>query len=239
MIKLRYIVFSIGVCLFSSVQAAETGSHLFILSGQSNMQRLDPKTSFIPAVEEAFGKENVIIVHHAVGGKAIANWYKQEGIRGAGKPQLIGKIYDVMMEKVNAAIEGKDLASVTFVWMQGERDANNNVKNGDVYAEYLQGLIDQLSADMGRDDLNVVIGRLSDFGTKNPGGKQKYEDWAKVREAQVAVADSNPRYAWVDCDDLNDEGNKKNDLHLFPDTYPILGQRFADAAIELIKAHSK
>ncbi len=142
------------------------------------------------------------------------------------------------MEKVNTAIDGQTLENVTLVWMQGERDANNNVKNGDVYAEYLQGLIDQLSTDIGRDDLNVVIGRLSDFGTKNPRGKQKYEDWEKIRQALVAVADSNPRYAWVDCDDLNDKGNKKNDLHLFPETYTVLGQRFADAAIELIKVHA-
>ena len=229
---LYHLCFILLLCNLAPLTASGD-KHLFILSGQSNMERLDPATSFIPVVESAFGAENVTVVHHADGGRAIAYWYKGKGAKGAGGKQ--GTIYDVLMKKVNAAAEGETYQTVSFVWMQGERDANSRVKNGDVYGEYLQGLIDQLSADLGRDDLNVVIGRLSDFGTGNPNGPRKYADWTKVREAQMAVADSNPRYTWVDSDDLNDEGNKKNDLHLYPNTYPILGQRFADAAIQLIQ----
>jgi len=47
------------------------------------------------------------------------------------------------------------------------------------------------------------------------------------------------RGAWVDTDDLNDGKNPqgkeiKNDLHYSVDGYKLLGQRFADKAIELI-----
>jgi hypothetical protein len=54
---------------------AENPTHLFILSGQSNMARLDPAISFIPAVEKEFGKENVTVIHNAESGAAIENWY--------------------------------------------------------------------------------------------------------------------------------------------------------------------
>lgn len=47
------------------------GRHLFILSGQSNMHRLDSTLSFAPAVEEAFGKDNVTVVKSARSGAAI------------------------------------------------------------------------------------------------------------------------------------------------------------------------
>ncbi len=216
----------------TSLHSASEGKHLFILSDQSNMARLDPAVSFIPAVEAEFGKEQVIVVHDAVGGSPIAMWYRGGQAAGVKKEQ-VGSFYDRLMEKVNVATQGQPLASVTFVWMQGERDLHEKVMNGDVYADYLRGLMAQLSADMGRKDINFVIGRLSDFGQNSPKGK-KYPDWMKVRAAQVSVAEENPRYAWVDTDDLNNKGNS-DDLHYLPDTYPILGQRFADKAIELIK----
>ena len=51
------------------------GKHLFILSGQSNMAGLNPNESFTPTVQKAFGKENVIVVKDALGGRPIRCWY--------------------------------------------------------------------------------------------------------------------------------------------------------------------
>ena len=211
--------------------AQSSGKNLFILSGQSNMKRLDPAVSFIPAVEKAFGADNVIVVQDAEGGSAISYWLLPEPGK---RNKKAGRYYKRLMEKVDAATEGQSLASVTFVWMQGERDANSNVMNGDGYSEDLQTLLKQLRTDLGRDDLNVVIGRLSDFGF-TAKGKQKYKDWEKVRNAQVALADSNPRYAWINTDDLNDGLKKPNDLHADSEGYKLMGQRFADKAIALIQ----
>ena len=36
--------------------ATETGKHLFILSGQSNMQGHRPEEAFVPAIKVAFGE---------------------------------------------------------------------------------------------------------------------------------------------------------------------------------------
>jgi len=167
------------------------------------MVRLDHTLTFVPAIEETFGKENVIIVKNASGGQPIRRWYKDWKDPSGIAPESTGDLYDRLMEDVNAAIEGEKFASVTFIWMQGEKDARNSW--GEVYASSLQGLIDQLSDDLGRKKINVVIGRISDSGFRS----DEYPHWSLVREAQEEVAASNRRYVWVDTDDLNDGINKE------------------------------
>jgi hypothetical protein len=227
------------VAFSSSIAFAnEGGKHLFVLSGQSNMQGHRPEEAFTPTVVEAFGQDNVIVIQDALGGQPIQRWYKDWKSPEGAVPESTGDLYDRLMEKVNAKIKGKTLASVTFIWMQGERDAR--MKWGDVYADSLRGLFQQFSNDIGRTDVNFVIGRLSDFDMDN----QRYPHWTKVREAQTRVAESNPRFTWVNTDDLNDGVNRrgktiKNDLHYSADGYKTLGRRFAESAVKLIRQHSK
>ncbi|MEO0475207.1 MAG: sialate O-acetylesterase [Planctomycetota bacterium] len=224
----------LAALLFVYPALADDGKHLFILSGQSNMAGLNPGLSLTPTVQAAFGKENVIVVKDAQGGQPIRRWYKQwknaEG-RIVGKEQQIGDLYDRMMVKVAAATKDQKIASITFLWMQGERDARE--KHGTVYAAAMRGLIDQIAGDLKREKVHFVIGRLSDFDMDN----KRYPHWTMVRDAQVKVAEDDKLGAWVDTDDLNDKGtpdNIKHDLHYTKDGYVKLGKRFADAAIGLI-----
>jgi hypothetical protein len=239
----RRITASVIFVMFFSVTAAaadkaDQGKHLFILSGQSNMAGMNPKVSFTPTVVAAFGKENVIVVKSAQGGQPIRKWYKK-WTDANGKPsKSAGERYDILMKQVNLAIKDQSLKSVTFVWMQGERDAREN--HGKVYEASLKGLLAQLSGDFNRQDINFVIGRLSDWGLTNSGRP----DWKLIREVQVKVADGSPRGAWVDTDDLNDGLNKKgkeikDDLHYSVKGYTLLGKRFAEKSIELIKKNGK
>ena len=219
--------------LISSIHAAD-GKHLFILSGQSNMAGLDPKISFIPAVEKEFGKANVIVVKDALGGQPIRRWYKKWADAKGNKPNGTGDLYDRLMKRVLPAVKGQKLLSVSFVWMQGERDAKE--LHSEVYGKSFMGLIDQVKADLKYDKVNFVIGRLSDFDMEN----KRYKHWTKVRDVQVKLAEDNANGEWVDTDDLNDGKNKrgkdiKNDLHYSVEGYKVLGQRFADKAIALIK----
>jgi len=217
-----------------SCGTAPKGKNLFILSGQSNMARLDLDESFIPTIEAKFGKENVLFAKDATGGRSIRRWYKDwnppVGVQDKAEPDL----YDSLMVKVQKVIEKEKISTVTFIWMQGERDANS--KYGEVYEESLKGLYKQLSNDLGRTDVNFVIGRLSDFDMSN----KRYGHWVLIRDIQVKVAESSPRFGWVDTDDLNDGINDegieiKNDLHMSRKGYEILGKRFADKSIELIE----
>ena len=207
-------------------------THLFILSGQSNMAGLKPETSFTPAVEKAFEGHETIVVKDAVGGQPIRRWYKKwkpadgSGAAKSNQKAGYGDLYDRLMKKVDAAVGDKKPDSVTFVWMQGEKDARE--KHGDVYAASFRGLLDQLREDLGREDINFVIGRLSDFDNDN----KRYPHWTKLREVQAKLADGDPRGEWVDTDDLNGD---KDGLHYDRPGYKILGERFAEKAIALVK----
>lgn len=234
---MRCLFAFILLALTSTCHAQSTdsqGMHLFILSGQSNMQGHRPDEAFTPAVEQALGKENVVVVQDAQGGQPIQRWYRDWKSPEGEAPEKTGDLYDRLMAKVKPAIEGKEFATVTFFWMQGERDARG--KWGPVYEQSLLGLHAQLSQDLGRDDVGFVIGRLSDFDMEN----KRYPHWTMIRDIQVKVAESNPRFAWVDTDDLNDGQNRNgkditNDLHYSGEGYKEFGRRMAAAALKLIE----
>lgn len=213
---------------FVAPAKADEKHHLFILSGQSNMAGLNPDRTFTPAVKKALG--NVTVIKSAQGGQPIRRWYKKWKPADGEVAANNGDLYDKLMNAVKYDKIAPKPDTITFVWMQGERDARE--KHGAVYAASMRGLIDQLQADIDRKDINFVIGRLSDFG--NDG--KRYAHWNQVRKAQVDVAQADPRGAWVDTDDLN---GPKDDLHYTKEGYDQLGQRFAEQAIELINKNQK
>ena len=232
--KSLYLLALVTLVTMSSVNADELGKHLFILSGQSNMKGLEPEVSFTPAVESEFGKDNVIVVLDAEGAQPIRRWYKKWKPKEGNNPKVTGDLYDRLMKKVSAATKGKRLQTVTFIWMQGEEDAKQ--QHGEVYAVSLKGVLDQLSHDLRRNDINFVVGRISDFDLED----EKYFHWTLVRKAQVEVAEADPQGTWVNTDDLNDGMSRmgmefNNDLHYSAEGYVTLGKRFAEEAVALIK----
>lgn len=226
-VRLAFVL-SLSCVLAGSVtaDAADKKVRLFILSGQSNMAGLDPKVSFTPAVEKAFADDDVIVVKHAQGGQPIRRWYKNwelpvgaKDTKGAVKN---GDLYDQLVQAVAKQVGDKKPDSVVFVWMQGERDAKAGWQAA--YYEALRGTVEQLRTDLKRQEIGVVVGRLSDH-LKNDAG------WNAVRAAQEKVAADEPLGAWVDTDDLNG----KEGLHYTKEGYAELGKRFADRSIELIR----
>ena len=216
--------------------------HLFILSGQSNMQGMDPETGFMPEAKKLFGDEEVVYIKVAKGGQPICRWLeewvaiaKEKGldekhikrIHKDGKVEFYQPILDQYQEMLKMHPE---FASVTFCWMQGERDANGGGQPA--YKDALKLLITKLRRDLERPDMNIVIGRLSDAG-------QKKESWGAMRKIQMEIVNEDPSGAWVDCDDLNDrmkDGKMQNAVHYNrPEGYIILGQRFARQGYALIK----
>lgn len=224
---------SLLTLLAAPAGVAQDGKHLFILSGQSNMAGLDPDESFTPAVEKEYGKDRVLVVKDAHGGQPIRRWYRQWQAANGDAPQGRGDLYDRLMSQVKGKIEGQKIDSVTFLWMQGERDAREG--HADVYAASFRGILEQLAEDLGRSDIFFVIGRLSDFDMAN----ERYRDWTSIRDVQVELAESSARGAWVNTDDLNDGKNRQgkdieNDLHYSAAGYVEFGRRLAREAISLI-----
>lgn len=212
------------------------GKHLFILSGQSNMEGLDPDASFTPAVEEAFGKENVTVVKDAQSGAPIRCWvhdYEFPDKREISEKEKsrLGKKYADLLQAVQAATRDSTYDSVTFIWMQGERDAKEQL--ADVYARSFNTILEQLKTDLKLDEINFVIGRISDFDMQD----RKYPHWTRIRDIQVELAEGNPRGEWVDTDDLNGgtPGVGGGGLHYNKAGYVTLGRRFAEKAITLVR----
>ena len=186
--------------------------HLFILSGQSNMVGLDPDESFIPILEKKFGKEKIIIIKDAKSGQPIRRWNKTWKGKNFEIKDSIGNLYNSLINKVRKVLINKKINTVTFIWMQGERDAREEL--ADFYEESLIDLYNQLTDDLKFKDINFLIGRISDFDLLNIN----YKHWTRIRDIQVKVAESNIRFDWINTDDLNDGINKKgikinNDLH--------------------------
>ncbi len=227
-----------AVCFASispGLRAEEKPVHFFILSGQSNMAGMRPEAGFVPEAETCFPGAEVRFLKVARGGQPIRHWVGGWNAiaEAAGKTQRIGSpvFYERILEGYRAATEGKPApASVTFCWMQGERDAKEGLDG--VYREALETLIADLRRDLGRPEMKVVVARLSDHFD---GGNAA---WDAVRAAQVAVAEADLHGAWVDCDDLNDKlkgGKAHNDLHYTAEGYATLGRRYARQALALIE----
>lgn len=210
------------------------GKHLFILSGQSNMAALNPKT-FTETVTAAFGTEDVVVVKHALGGKPIRCWFDDWQLKEFENPKRnLPNLYNPLISKTKQAIGKNQITSVTFIWMQGERDARESLS--ETYAESLMRVYNQLARDLNYKHINMVIGRLSDYDLTN----SKAPHWSKMRAVQVKLANSSPRFDWIDTDDLNDGLNHKgieikNDLHMSVEGYKTMGIRFGKKAIELIE----
>ncbi len=238
--------------LLSSANA-EPGKYLFILSGQSNMQGMDQKLSFEPRVIEEYGRNNVLIVKEAIGGRPIRMWvhdwaaapdWKVDPDIPNTKPPLKeenGILYDSMMQKITDATKGIAPKAIAFCWIQGERDARE--RHSAVYEKSLKKLFAQLKADFPDTPIVFVIGKLSDFGKDN---KQAfYPEWEEVCRAQEKVALDTPHCTIFSTDDLNTGDSPPNwktkkisqrvdDLHMSAEGYKIMGERFAEESIQLL-----
>ena len=228
--------------LVAAKAEADQPVHLFILSGQSNMVGMDPETGFMPEVTKLFGDEKVVYIKVAKSAQPICRWLeewddiaKEKGLSEKNRERLWKgervTLYQPILDQYKETLKKHPKpASVTFCWMQGERDANGGGQPA--YKDALQQLITKLRRDLERPDMNIVIGRLSDAG----GNK---ESWAAMRKIQMEIVNEDPSGAWVDCDDLNDrmkDGKVQNAVHYErPEGYIILGQRFARQGHALIK----
>ena len=176
------------------------GRHLFILSGQSNMQRLKVARSFTPQVASALGGDDaVLVVKEAWGGQPIRrwchNWQSAPDIaipaRESGRPS--GDLYDRLLQTVLTAISRAEppaaVVSITLVWMQGEEDAQPHL--APVYDKNFRSMLQRLKRDLrlaGQGDavskgLKLVLGELNDYGL----GLVIEPHWRQIQAQQKAL----------------------------------------------------
>jgi len=230
---------SIALLTFLPAADSESGKHLFILSGQSNMR--DPLIStFTNTLKKALGDDKVIVASFGQPSASIMGWYRKwtppEGVDA--KTDGAGQLYDKLMANVQKSIKGQKIESVTYVWMQGEADAIAGWSGR--YEESFFGVLDQIKADLGVQKINFVIGRINDSYLTS----KKVVHGDLIRALQVKMAESRDNGAWIDTDDLNTGMNPWNNYEFdgghFPNPgYRVMGQRFARKACQLVAPGTK
>ncbi|MDP3073050.1 MAG: sialate O-acetylesterase [Opitutaceae bacterium] len=207
--------------------------HVIILSGQT-MNGVDPKKGFESEAKARFAGAEVLYFKVAKGGAQIRLWVTEwdqiaarHGIdvktarAGDAVPGTL--YYEPILAEYRKLLEGRAApVSVTFCWMQGEQD--HKEKLDAAYADSLRQLIANLRRDLNRPDMNVVIGRLNDWGDAGNTA------WQNIRRAHVAISAADPHAAWIDTDDLNDketDGVMENKYHFTGAGCDLLGRRFA------------
>ena len=225
--------------LISWFSASAEETHLFILSGQSNMARMKPEAGFLPEAQKLLPGAEVVHVKIASPGKPIRNWLAEwdelatehcldsTAIRAEDKRQA-APYYDAILAATRPLLK-KRPASISFVWMQGESDAKHGAEV--VYEEALKALIAKLRNDLNAPEMNVVIGRISDYGSQSPKG-ENWPGWKAIRKAQGTFVAEDDRAALVNTDDCN---GPRNGLHYPPEGYELMGRRMARQAAALIK----
>ena len=195
-----------------------SGRHLFILSGQSNMQRLKVGQSFTPLVTRALGGDDaVLVVKEAWGGQTIRRWcHSWQSAPGIAVPaqesrRRSGDLYDRLLHSVLTAISRAEssaaVVSVTLVWMQGEEDAQPHL--APVYGRNLRSILQRLKRDLRlagqgaavSKGFKLVLGELNDYGL----GLPIEPHWRQIQTQQQAlVSELSGRFAEHLIEDLDD-----------------------------------
>ena len=197
------------------------------------------EAGFREVAHRELGEARVAIVRQNKPGRGIRFWVEDFALPeshphhsklGAGN----GEEFPKLLAAARSAGDPKAFATVTFVWMQGESDANRELAAA--YADSFNKLTSRLKKELGIGKMYFVIGRISDHGL----GGDSDAGWQAMRAVQVEIAEADPLGDWIDTDDLNggDEKNPRGELHYPGDQYPKLGARFAEAALKQLRASS-
>jgi len=196
---------------FRSLQPATTGGNTYF----------GPEVTLGRSLADS-GAE-VALVKHAVSGTDLAYyWYPGEtpadDTAGAGFVSLAETVAAAALE-LDAS--GREWRWRGFVWMQGESDATV-IEMANAYEDNLRHLVEMVRDLTESPSLMAAIGLIS---------TEPYWTYANtVREAEQAVADSDPFIFTVETDDL--PRNEFDLAHYDGVSTRVLGTRFATALLE-------
>ena len=195
-------------------------NRIFIVSGQSNAVSVDTTTSgtLYKDLKAQYPNDNVKLIEVAASGYAMKYWIRVDGSHGP--------LYNSIVSKYRTATQNLQVSTLTFMFMQGEANANLREAGGyatniGTYERRLRQLISDLRADLGQPSMEIVIGRISDKNTNS--------NWLAIREIQMRVA-LDVGGAWINTDDLN---GPSNGIHYTVEGKIEFAHRLAGASITL------
>ncbi len=214
----------------------------FKFDGNKNIygERFGLELTFAKRMQELFPGENIALVKYSKGGSAIDLGENKHGTWDPDYSEKNGvNQWDHFLATIRGAygvddIDGdgeKDqLIPTGILWMQGESDAHKALV-ASKYEKNLKRLIDMIRAALLKDDLPVVIGRISDSGQDEEDGLV-WDFGNVVRAAQHRFVEKDPAAAIVTSTDNYGYSDK---YHYDSEGYIDLGTRFAEEMAKLLK----
>ena len=196
--------------------------------------------SFAKKLKELYPNEKIAIIKYSRGGTSLDSL--AAGRWGSWEPDFKGKNginqYDHFLRTVHLSYDDTDinndgnedyLIPSGIIWMQGESDAYRE-ETANRYFDNLKRLMDLVRASLHKDDLPIVIGKISDSGNNERGKMYLYgelvqyaqEKFART-EQNVAIVRSTQHYNYYDS------------WHYDSNGYIDLGEKFAEAIYLLNK----
>jgi len=183
---------------------------------EPSMTGLDCGLSFAKKLIEKFPDSiSILIIPTAVGGTSISQWIGDSLFRNV---QLLSNF----KEKVEFGNKHGIIKAI--LWHQGENDGNqNDVRN---YKFKLSKLFTEFRKIVGNDTLPILIGELGIF----PNTPIEYSEINKIIY-EYALTDN-----YIKIIRTNDLKDKEDNLHFNSESQRIMGQRFSDKYLEMIKS---
>ena len=191
--------------------------------------------SFAKKIQELYPNEKIALIKYSRGGSSLDSIAAREygswemDYRGTnGINQL-----DHYFATINEALKTRDidndgkedlLIPCGIIWMQGESDATITEEIAYRYYSNLKRLMDIIRASLHKDDLAVVIGKISDSGQTKDGKVWKYGELVQYAQEKYVTTDKN---AAVVRD--TKYYNYSDPWHYDSEGYLDLGEKFAEA----------
>lgn len=207
--------------------------------------RFGVEITFAHAIKKAFPNHKIAIIKYSRGGTSIHvdaarnfGCWDPNFKKGKGKFKNINQ-YDHFLATVKNATsihdidgdgESDTLIPSGILWMQGESDAAINKEIALEYKANLHELMVGIQAAFHKDDIPVVIGRISDSGA---GGPKKTWPFGNLVRDQMAkyVADYQPAALVKSTDDYG----YSDPWHYDSAGYIDLGNQFAKELLNLLE----
>ena len=157
--------------------------------------RFGPEVVFAHRLSVAFPDHQIRLVKTSAGGTSLANGWLPE----------TNKIYvrfiaNALTAMANLQKSGHTVEISGMLWMQGEGDADT-IESAEAYEKNLEIMLADVRKVTGRQDLPVVMGRISSSLLKET--PWRFDHTPVVQKAQDAVAEKDPHTYLVQTDDLS------------------------------------
>lgn len=175
----------------------------FASDGEENRlsDRFGVELSFAQALQRLYPDEKIALIKYSRGGTSIDSL--AAGDFGCWEPDYRGRRginqYDHFLATLRHALADEDinddgrkdcLIPQGIVWMQGESDAAFTEAIARRYHDHLKRLMDLMRATFSRDDLPVVVGKISDSWNDKDGKVWEHGDLIQYAQEKFVREDA-------------------------------------------------